>query len=168
MRNLLKDISKDAIIVTEGVDFRGELITPTMTYFENELGGKVAVMSLTMKNNQSQAVFNYRRQKLLQRVILRMSDEYPLVKNAPDVYNIFLKPREESEMLALLNLINLSVDDAENVAIYLPPALRSATSFAEIGESGEIRPLDVLKTEDGIILPFPLRYSVPTYIIISK
>ena len=164
----LKDISSDATVVTEGVTFDGKLITPTMTYFENELGGKVAVMSLTMKNNRSQSVFNYRRQKLIQRVIARMSDEYPLVKNAPDVYNIFLKPREESEMLALLNLINLSADDAENVAIHLPPSLRSAASFAEIGENGEIRPLDVLKTEDGIILPFPLRHSVPTYLIINK
>ena len=71
-------------------------------------------------------------------------------------------------MLALLNLINLSADDAENVAIHLPPSLRSATSFSEIGENGEIRPLDVLKTDDGIILPFPLRHSVPTYLIINK
>ena len=97
-----------------------------------------------------------------------MSDEYPFVKNAPEVYNIFLEPSADCDMLALLNLINLSEDDAENTAIYLPPELRSATSFSEIGENGEIRPLDYLRTDDGIILPFPLRHSVPTYIIISK
>ena len=164
----LNNISNDATIITEGRDFRNGLITPTMTYFENELGGKVAVMSLTVKDNQSQALFNHRRQRLLQRVVERMADEYPFVKNAPEVYNIFLTPREPGDMLALLNLINLSEDDAENVAIYLPPALRSASSFSEIGENGEIRPLSVLRTEDGIILPFPLRHASPTYIIINK
>lgn len=164
----LNNISNDATIITEGRDFRNNLITPTMTYYENELGGKVAVMSLTVKDNQSQSLFNHRRQRLLQRVVERMADEYPFVKNAPEVYNIFLTPREAGDMLALLNLINLSEDDAENVAIYLPPALRSASSFSEIGENGEIRFLDVLRTEDGIILPFPLRHASPTYIIINK
>jgi hypothetical protein len=165
---LLTPTDESTEVVTEARDFRGNLLCPGMTYFENELGGKVAVMSLTVKENRSQALFNHRRQRLIQRVIRRMSDEYPFVKNAPEVYNIFLEPSADCDMLALLNLINLSEDDAENTAIYLPPELRSATSFSEIGENGEIRPLDYLRTDDGIILPFPLRHSVPTYIIISK
>lgn len=156
-------------IVSEGKDFRGKPITPTMTYFENHLGGRVCVMSLTVRDNPSQALYNYRRQWLFQRIIRRMADEYPLVTNAPEIYTIALAPKEKnSDMLGMLTLINLGEDDAEKAFVHLPPHLRGAERFSTVAEDGGILPLQVTKEADGIRLGVPLRHLEPVYILIEK
>ncbi len=158
-----------AQIVTEGVDFRGNALFPTMTYFENELGGRVAVMSLTARDNPSQALYNHRRQRLLQRIICKMSDEYPLVTNAPDIYTIALAPRDkEEDLLGMLTLINLCEDEAERIHVYLPPTLRCAGTLCYIAEDGTLRPLDAERTEDGFRLCTPLAHCEPIYIVLKK
>jgi hypothetical protein len=138
-----------------------------MTYFENELGGKVCVISQSIKDNHSQSIYNYRRMALLQRIISRMSDEFPYVKGAPDVYLIATKPKSESDILASLTLINLCTDDNEDTVIYLPPTLCCATEFLTINKNGDIVPLDAEICQEGIKLTEPLRYCEPIYIILK-
>lgn len=155
--------------VTEGINFRGEVLFPTVTYFENELGGRVCVMSLTVKDNPSQALYNHRRQILLQRIICKMSNEYPMVTNAPDIYTIALSPREEdTELLGMLTLINLCEDDAQKAHIYLPPHLRAASALCYIAKNGDLLPLQAKRCEDGFVLAEPLCHCIPTYIILKK
>ena len=154
--------------VTEGRDFRQNLIAPTMTYFENTLGGKICVMSLTVRDNPSQALYNYRRQALLQRMICKMSDEYPLVQNAPDIYAIALKPKEDSDLLGMLTLINLSEDDAEQIEIHLPSHLREAKHIFAVAKDGSLIPLKTEPTADGLRLCEPLFGCTPTYIVFKK
>ena len=155
-------------IITEGRDFRQNLIAPTMTYFENALGGKVCVMSLTVRDNPSQALYNYRRQALLQRMICKMSDEYPLVQNAPDIYAIALKPKEDSDLLGALTLINLSEDDANRAEIHLPAHLREAKHIFTVAKDGSLSPLAAEPTADGLRLCEPLFGCTPTYIVFKK
>jgi hypothetical protein len=154
-------------VVTEARDFRGNLLCPGMTYFENELGGKVCVISQSIKDNHSQSIYNYRRMALLQRIISRMSDEFPYVKGAPDVYLIATKPKSESDILASLTLINLCTDDNDDTVIYLPPMLRYAKEVLTINKQGNIVPLDAEICQDGIKLTEPLRYCEPTYVILK-
>lgn len=155
--------------VTEAVDFRGKHIMPAMTYFENALGGKVAVMSLTVRDNPSQALYNYRRQGLLQRLIRKMADEYPFVQNAPEIYLIALQPKKkEGALLGALTVINLGEDDAAGLRIYLPPKLRGASRFLAIGEDGCEVELSYEKEKSGIRLCKPLRHLDPLYIVIKK
>ncbi len=155
-------------IVSEGIDFRKKPITPAMTYFENALGGKVLVLSLTIGNNPSQALYNHRRQRILQRFICKMSDEYPIVTNAPDIYLIATKAKEEGDLLGMLTLINLCEDDADSAFIHLPEHLLSATRFSEIRADGSLSPLACTREEDGIRLLSPISHLVPTYIVIEK
>lgn len=155
-------------IVSEGIDFRKKPITPTMTYFENALGGKVLVLSLTIGNNPSQALYNHRRQRILQRFICKMSDEYPIVTNAPDIYLIATKAKEEGDLLGVLTLINLCEDDAEAAFIHLPKSLLSAGRFSSIQKDGSLSPLACTREEDGIRLLSPISHLVPTYIVIEK
>ncbi len=155
--------------VTEGVDFRGNPVTKTMTYFENALGGRVCVMSLTVKDNPSQALYNYRRQGLLQRLIARMADEYPLVQGAPDIYAIALAPKEAAtDLLGMLTLINLSEDDAEGAFVYLPPHLREAKEILTVARDGSLVPLTHKREADGLRLRAALPGCTPTYIILKK
>ena len=155
-------------IVSEGVDFRGNPIAPTMTYFENALGGKVLAMSLTVGSNPSQALYNHRRQRILQRFISKMSDEYPIVTGAPDIYLIATKAKEEGDLLGMLTLINLCEDDAESAFIHLPESLLSAARFSEIRADGSLAPLACTREEKGIRLHSPIPHLVPTYIVIEK
>jgi hypothetical protein len=104
---------------------------------------------------------------LLQRIITLMSDEYPYVKGAPDVYLIATKPKSESDILASLTLINLCTDDNEDTVIYLPPTLCCATEFLTINKNGDIVPLDAEICQEGIKLTEPLRYCEPIYIILK-
>lgn len=155
--------------VTEGRDFRGKPIMPTMTYFENALGGRVCVMSLTVKNNPSQALFNYRRQGLLQRLIASMADEYPFVQGAPDMYLIALMPKAaDSDLCGMLTLINLSEDDAENVLLHLPPHLCAAKQILTVARDGSLVPLSAEREENGIRLRGALPGCTPTYIVLKK
>ena len=164
----IKKTAPTAHTVTEGIDFRGNLLFPTMTYFENAIGGRICVMSLTVKDNPSQALYNYRRQKLLQRLITRMADEYPLVKNAPDVYLISLAPKNEGELLGMLTLINLSEDDARDLLIHLPPHLAEASQCLTIASDGALMPLDAVKEANGLRLNSPLPGCTPLYIILKR
>lgn len=164
---LLTPTDESTEVVTEARDFRGNLLCPGMTYFENELGGKVCVISQSIEDNHSQSIYNYRRMALLQRIITLMSDEYPYVKGAPDVYLIATKPKSESDILASLTLINLCTDDNEDTVIYLPPTLCCATEFLTINKNGDIVPLDAEICQEGIKLTEPLRYCEPIYIILK-
>ena len=156
-------------VITEGIDFRGKPIAPTMTYFENELGGRICVMSLTVKNNPSQALYNYRRQAVMQRMVCKMSDEFPMVMGAPDIYAIALAPRDkDSDLIGMLTLINLCEDGAEGVRVYLPPQLRGASALATIARDGSVCPLNAEKTEDGFLLTESLEHCAPTYILLKK
>ena len=155
--------------VSEGRDFRGNPIAPTVTYFENALGGKICVMSLTVRDNPSQALYNHRRQALLQRLLIKMADEYPVAQGAPDIYLIALAPKEkEDEYLGMLTLINLCEDAAEGVLIHLPPTLRGASAYLSVEKDGSLAPLAAKEENGGIRLPKPLGYLEPTYILIQK
>ncbi len=155
-------------IVSEGRDFRGKPIAPTMTYFENALGGRVCVMSLTVSQNPSQALYNLRRQWLFQQIIRKMADEYPMVTDAPNVYVICAQAKEEGELLGMLTLINLGEDEAESTYIHLPPHLYAAQGFFEISKSGDLCPLAYEREENGIRLMAPLSHLTPRYIVIEK
>ena len=151
-------------IVTEARDFRGNLLSPGMTYFENSLGGKVCVISQSLSENSSQSVYNYRRAALLQSIISKMSDEYPFVKGAPDVYMIAARRGDDT----VLTLINLCTDEAEDVKLYLPEKYRSAGQILTVNSTGELAPLNYEREDDGIRLTEALRYCKPYYIIIKE
>ncbi len=155
--------------VTKGVDFREKTIAPTMTYFQNTLGGRVAVMSLTVRDNPSQALYNYRRQWLFQRLIAQMADEYAFVRNAPEIYTIALAPKDmDSDLCGMLTLINLSEDDAEEAFVYLPPRLRAAKEILTVERDGSLAPLSAEREENGIRLRSALPGCTPTYIVLKK
>ena len=126
-------------------------------------------MSLTVKDNPSQALYNYRRQGLLQRLIVRMADEYPLVQGAPDLYAIALAPKAaDSDLCGMLTLINLSEDDAEDVRIYLPPHLRCAKEVLTVERDGSLAPLAHERDADGLRLCTALPGCTPTYIVLKN
>lgn len=163
----LKATDPKTEIITEAVDFSGNVMCPAMTYYENELGGRVCVIAESIDANHSQSIFNYRRAALIQRIVTRMSDEYPMVTDAPDVYLVATKPKKESGIQAALTVINLCTDEAEDLHIYLPPSLRDAKEFLTLNYLGELEPLKAQRCPDGLKLTEPVKYCVPCYVFIK-
>lgn len=155
---------KTCEVVSEFYTYQRELITPAMTRFENELGGRVVVMGMTVKNNNSQALFNYRRQRLIQELISWCSDEYFYVKEAAKVYAVMNEADEKEDFRGMITIVNLCSDDLEKPQLHLPEAWRDATEFYALDVDANWVKLEYSKTDDGIELSNSLSPEDPMYI----
>lgn len=154
-------------IVTNAYTFQGNLITPAMTRFENELGGRVVVMGMTLENNQSQSLYNYRRQHLFHALLEWCGDVCVYAKNAPNISVITneAKDKEASGFRGMITLINLGDDAVENVKLHLPPIFKDAKQFLGMNKEGKWEKLSYAETQDGIMLNQKLEYCRPVYIL---
>jgi len=150
----LRVVDDNCEVISELYSYDKKLITPLMTRFENELGGKIIVFGVTVNNqNHSHSVLNYRRQRLIQHLVSGGSDEYVYAKNDPIIFIIQNEAKDEatSGFGAMLTLSNLGEDDIEALALHLPSRLRGRI-YQKLEESGEWTHLDVTETDDGIII----------------
>lgn len=156
-------------VITELYSYKKELICPAMTRFRNKLGGTVIVMGLTIKDNGSQALFNYRRKKLLQNLLINECDDFALIKDAPDVMvveNKATNPKEKG-FREMLTVINACEDALDEVAIRLPSDLRDVNCVKILNKKGEWHNADYSLTEDGIIINRELHYCAPMFLTIE-
>lgn len=156
-------------ILSDLLDYRKNPVSPAMTRFENRLGGRVVVMGMTLEGNDSQALLNHRRQRLLQQMLVWCSDAYAFVKEAAQVFTIMneaVNP-ESCGYLGMLTLINLGDDDFLQIDLHLPPKWREASSFRVLDPSGNWQDAEFERTEDGLILHEPIHHLNPVYLLIG-
>ena len=122
--------------VTKLCKMGGEEVCPAMTYFENELGGKAVVMGMTLDKNNSQSLYNYRRMRLIQRLVGLCCDSFAMVKDAPDVFVIQNDAVEDEDLLGMLTVINLGEDTLEDIDIRLPKKWQGA-AVCTLDQNGE-------------------------------
>lgn len=158
---------KNCEVISELHNFKRECVCPAMVRFENKLGGRIVTMGMTLENNISQSLFNYRRRTLIQHLIKWCSDSYIFVKNEPDIYTIVnvAKNPKESNFELMLTLINLGEDDAENTTLHLPPQWENLSEFFFINQKGEWIKLDCTKNGNELTINTPLTYCEPLYVI---
>ena len=147
--------------------FQQEYTAPGMTIFRNALGGNVVIYATALEKHFGSSLFNYRRQALLQELLIRCSADFPMVRNAPHVYLICNKPQEEKEFKALLTLTNLTADPVEELSLYLPENLRQCDGFSILDQEGEWQKIPVEKTADGVILKCLFNYACPVFLKIK-
>lgn len=155
-------------VVSDAYTFRREYVCPAMTRFENELGGRVVVMGMTLNHNRSQALYNYRRRKLIHDMMLWMGDEPSFAENGDVVYvieNRAVDPLPD-EPIGMLTLINLSPDPRRDLHLHLRESFRNC-KYCYITEDGTLAPLATLPASDGIILVNPLEYLKPMFLVIQ-
>ena len=156
-------------VMTELYSYDKKLITPLMTRFDNELGGKVIVFGITVNGkNHSQSLINYRRQRLVQYLISFGCDEYVYVKNDPIVFVIQNQAKDEigSGFRAMITLTNLSEDSLEKLELHLPASLRGR-EYLKLEYSGEWTCLDASETDDGISICEPISGLGTMYVMIK-
>ena len=153
-------------VVTNAYTSQDKLITPTMVRFENDLGGKIVVMSLTLDGNNSQALFNYGRQRLIQQLITWCSDEYVYVKEAPDMFVVANESDDESkDFIGVLTMINLCADELNSVELHLPEKWKIAEKFLVLTKDGEWEEISFERTADGVILYTEYKFCEAVYIL---
>lgn len=151
-------------IITDEYTFQREYVAPTMCRFENKLGGRIVIMSTTLKNNPSQCLFNYRRQRLFGELLQWCGADNIFVKEAPLVFTIENRPATEMDCKALLSLINLCSDDLDEIQLYLPENLRGCKVSA-VSMEGNWEPIEVETTKDGIIAKVNVGYLDPVHLL---
>ena len=154
--------------ITEIVTFQQNPIAPGMTRFRNKLGGHVVVYASGVDGNASSSLFNYRRQKLFQELLLWCDDSIPFVRNEPRVYLIVNEAPAEQDYQGVLTCINLCPDPLEKLELHLPPAWRENIIWKIMDREGLWQKASWQKTGDGIVLEHPLAYTDPVYFLAEK
>ena len=94
---------------------------PAITYFENALGGRVAVMAVNLAGCQSSNVFNFRKRDLLVDIFRRLGGEHAVPARVLDRANVTLLANDDGERL-FLHAMYLSCDPADSFVFeVLPP-----------------------------------------------
>ena len=127
-------------VLSDLVSYDRRVICPATTRFENELGGRVGVMGLTLYHesngsvNVSQALYNYRRQRLLQELVDWCGGEYAFAVGDANVMTVMNEPThpEAVDFRALLTLVNLGSDPLEEVCVKLPKHLEHPVSLSSL------------------------------------
>lgn len=159
---------KNCEVVTEFYDFQKRLISPAMTRFINSLGGKIIVMGLTLKGNNSHALYNYRRKYLIDDMLIWADCDFAFINEAPEAFLIEnrAKDAKKSGCKGMLTVINFCEDELDGVNIYLPKVLRNFSDVSVLRRNGEWQSTKYVLTPNGIEIKEKIGYLSPIYILI--
>lgn len=138
-----------------------------MTRFENDFGGRIVVMGMTLRGNGSQSLYNYRRQRLFQGLLRWCCEDSVYTVGEPYVYTIMnraIKPAD-CGFSAILTLINLGDDPIGDIVIRLPEAYKKA-SFCVLDDRGLWQSITGTAESDGVRFSLPLLACDPQYLMI--
>ncbi len=119
------------VTVSAEFDFSGNRTAPTMTRYRNSLGGRVAVMAMTVKGNGSQSLYNYERKQILEEMIRWCGGDTVMVEDAPKIFVIqnTCKEPEKEGFFGLITVLNLCEDAPDELRIRLPKAWTDCAGF---------------------------------------
>jgi len=111
----------DAEILTDFADPSENPVIPGMIRFENKLGGRIAITAFDIRDNESSAVFNYRKKEIIRKTIewLGRTPLPVVVANIPNVFCIF--NRSKSNDYAIVTITNLSTDSFNSLDLVIAP-----------------------------------------------
>ena len=110
--------SAGAINVTEF--YSGLKSQPAITYFENPLGGKVAVMAVNLADCKAPNFFNFAKRDLLVEIFRRLGGDRVVLVRVIDRANVMLVANDDGERL-FLEAVNLSCDPVGSIVFEVMP-----------------------------------------------
>ena len=156
-----------AEVVSIACTFQKKFLGNAMTRFENKLGGRIVVMGMTLENNNSQCLYNYRRQRLFQDLLRWCADQYVFAEEAPDLFTIVneAKDPEKSGFKGMFTLINLCEDALDELQLHIPAYWQEAKNFKIMDKQGVWQQAEFEKKGDQLILRHEFAYLTPVYIL---
>jgi hypothetical protein len=139
-----------------------------MTRFRNKLGGRVVVYGTTVRGNGSQALWNYRRQKLFQSLLVWMGADFPMVRDEPKIWMILNLPLQPNAgFLGMTTLCNLGEDALEGVTLRVPESWRELNEIQKLDSYGNWKSVPFSKEGDSVRISAELRFLEPTVLKIT-
>lgn len=151
-------------VVTRIVDFKQQYTAPGMTFFRNSLGGNVVIYATALTHHFGSSLFNYRRQALLQDLLVKCGAQFPMVKGAPKVFCIANAPETQKDFSLFVTCTNLGIDPLDEVTLFLPEKERQFKECRILDQEGKWQALPFERTADGVRLKTALNYTEPVYI----
>ena len=158
-----------AEVISEEYNYLKELISPAMTRFENSLGGKVVILGQTLNGNYSQSLFNYRRKRLFEVLLMWCDDKCLFVREEPNVFTVVNEAEnpEEKGFRGIVTLINLGSDGISDATMHLPERWADAEEFYLLNQNGEWESAECINKNQELKLGFELNYCEPIYIMVK-
>ena len=118
----------------------GEIVAPSITYFKNALGGRVAVLSQGLSGNRSSSIYSPRKQELFANLFDRLSQGRLDVcaSETPCTWVLACVSGNGGEMMVMVN--NLAGETRDDVSLRLSEKWRGA-EVAHLGMDGAWKPL---------------------------
>lgn len=141
----------------------GNVVTPSLTFATNALGGRVAVMATSLIRNRSSGLFNLRKQELMQNLFRRLSPEAIPVEavNVPGIWTLAQVAEDGHSMLVMLN--NLSGDVRDDVELRFGGAWTGAT-VSRLCADGHSEPVTPASARWKV--PFTLGQMEPEFLVV--
>lgn len=113
----------------------GDAVAPSITYFKNALGGRVAILSQGLSGNRSSSIYSPRKQELLANLFARLSEGRLDVcaPETPCTWTLACVSEDGGEMMVMVN--NLAGETRDDVALRLSEKWRGAEA-AHLGMDG--------------------------------
>ena len=93
---------------------------PAITYFENAVGGKVAVMAVNLADCKSPNFFSYAKRELLVKMFRRLGGAAAVPVYNTDRANVMVVANDDGVRL-FMEAVNLSCDPVETFAFEVAP-----------------------------------------------
>lgn len=167
----LKPLGSGTEAITELLDFLDRPFGVGMTRFENSSGGRVVIMGQGVSNNLSSSLFNYRRQRLIQELVVWLGGEdIVYVKEHARVFCILNRPSEkfDSEFFGVVTLINLSPDPLESVELRIPADWCGKSKVEFLDVSGKWKKASCGVGEESVKILHPMAVCDPLYLCFRK
>lgn len=157
----------DAEILTDFLDPSENPVIPGMIRFENKLGGRVAITAFDLKDNESSAVFNYRKKEVVRRTIewLGRSPLPVYVTKIPNVFCIFNRSKTNGQ--AVVTITNLSSDTYDSIDLDVAPEW-IGSSIEQLDNEGKWIAAKATSTDNKININTKLTIMNPVILRITK
>ena len=142
-----------------------ELVTPSLTFATNALGGRVAVLATSLVGNRSSGLFNLRKQELLRNLFQRLDpDSLPVtVPGVPGIWALANVSADRREMMVTVN--NLSGDVRRDLPFAFAKEWQGAT-ISVLAPDGTRRPLGTVTPT--WIAPLAFGQMEPEFLVVMK
>jgi hypothetical protein len=159
--------SSDTEVVTDLLDYTDKIVGIGMTRFCNSLGGKVVVMGMSVKDNMSSSLFNYRRGRIIQDMLVWAGmDNAVYVKERPKTFCILNSPEEAGtdNTAGLVTLINLCADTFDSTELCIPKEWHGSTTVMVLDADGKWQEAAYEFTDSAVRIDISLQFCKPLFL----
>lgn len=112
----IKPMNK-AEVITDFLDPNKKPVIPGMITFENDLGGRIAILSFDLSRNASSSIYNYKKKELIRQTIDWLGKkQLPVcIVGHPNIFCVFNKANNNK--YGIVTVINLTADCLDSVDI---------------------------------------------------